>query len=98
MNLRRTAVLAAVLFAASAAATPSMSATAASARTEHSAHREWVCVVTNHAPDRETTLRLPNVLVDRLVEHTRSYHGPCAEYGERATLGDGELIAYSQAV
>jgi hypothetical protein len=36
--------------------------------------------------------------VDRLVEHTRSYRGPCAEYGERVELGDGELTAYSQAV
>jgi hypothetical protein len=98
MNLRRTAVLAAVLFAAPVAAVPSMSATAASARTERPAHREWVCAVINDAPDREMTLRLPNVLVDRLVEHTRSYRGPCAEYGERAGLGDGELIAYSQAV
>jgi hypothetical protein len=37
--------------------------------------------------------------VDRLVERTRSYRGSCAEqYGERVERGDGELIAYSQAV
>jgi len=44
------------------------------------------------------TLRLPSTIVDRLVERTRSYRGPCAEYGERLALGDGELIAYTQAV
>ena len=92
MNLRRTAVLAAVLFAASAAVVPSASASAATA------HKERVCFATTAAPSHELTLRLPSTVVDRLVEHTRSYRGPCAEYGERVELGDGELTAYSQAV
>jgi hypothetical protein len=92
MNLRRTAVLAAVLFAVSAAVLPSASASAATA------HKERVCFATTAAPSHELTLRLPSTVVDRLVEHTRSYRGPCAEYGERVELGDGELLAYSQAV
>lgn len=72
-----------------------MPSTSASAGT---APKEWVCLVTTEAAGHELTLRLPSAVVDRLVEHTRSYRGPCAEYGERAELGDGELIAYSQAV
>jgi hypothetical protein len=54
-----------------------------------------VCLVTAAAPNHELTLRLPSTVVDRLVAHTRSYRGPCAEYGERVELGDGELVAYS---
>lgn len=86
MNLRRTAVLAAVLFAASAAVVPSASASAGTA------HKQRVCLATTAAPSHELTLRLPSTVVDWLVEHTRSYRGPCVE------LGDGELTAYSQAV
>lgn len=90
MNLRRTAVLTAVLLAASAAVVSSTSASAGAAR------QELFCLVTPAASDHEQTLRRPSVVVDRLVEDTRSYRGRCVEYGERADLGNGELIAYSQ--
>lgn len=92
MSLRRTAVLAAVLLAACAVVVPSASASAGAA------HEQRVCLVTAAAPHHELTLRLPRAVVGWLVAHTRSYRGPCAEYGERVELGDGELIAYSQAV
>ena len=56
----------------------------------------WACL--SLAPGQETTLRLPSEAVDELVAHTRSYRGPCAEYGASAPLGDGTLTAYSQRV
>lgn len=55
---------------------------------------EWVCAVTA----REQSLLLPGGAVDRLVAGTPSYRGPCAEYGETAPLGDGQITAYTQFV
>jgi hypothetical protein len=94
MKLRRTALVAAIVLAASAAAVsaavvPSMSAGAAKERLE------LVCLVTART---EQTVQRPSHVVDQLIADTRSYRGPCAEYGERARLGNGEVIAYSQRV
>lgn len=60
--------------------------------------KEWVCLASPLLPTLERTLRLPAPAVDRLIEHTGSYRGPCAEYGERTDHGDGEAQAYSQSV
>ena len=91
MNLRRTAVLAAAAsVAVLAVAVPWSSASAGG----EGARQETACLVT--AGHEETVLR-PSDVVNRLVEGTESYRGRCAEYGERSRLGNGELIAYSQA-
>lgn len=57
---------------------------------------ETVCFVPAGQPEVERTIRVPSQTADRLVESTRSYRGPCADYGESAALGDGALTAYSQ--
>jgi hypothetical protein len=56
-----------------------------------------LCFVSAHAPRLERTIHVPPRVADRLVRTTRSYHGPCARYGESAPLGDGRLTAYSQS-
>ena len=75
---------------------PSASATTTTATQRTNA--EWVCVSPTQSPRWEVTMRLPSAAVDRLVEHTPAYRGPCAEYGEHAQLGDGKITAYSQVV
>ena len=59
---------------------------------------EWLCLVSKANPDREHTIRVPGKVADRLIAHTRSYRGPCAEYGESKPLGEGTQTAYSQTV
>ncbi|UYM06236.1 hypothetical protein [Solicola gregarius] len=91
MDIRRTAILLALVAAA-------LTAPAAHATSTAGPETELVCASPIQSPAWEVTLRLPSRAVDRLVEHTPAYRGPCAEYGERADLGNGEVTAYSQVV
>lgn len=59
---------------------------------------ERICLVTPGVPDGSASLLLPAWAVDALIERTQSYRGPCAEYGESAELGEGEITAYAQSV
>jgi hypothetical protein len=92
MRLRRTAVLPAVFVAVLAAVVSSTSAIAGP-----TGHQQQVCLVTTGAHDHEQTVRRPSNVVDELVENTRSYSGPCAEYGQRTSIGHGTLTAYTQS-
>lgn len=58
--------------------------------------RVAICLVTKGAPTRERTRHVSRRAADALVRSTLSYRGPCAEYGESAPRGEGELTAYSQ--
>jgi hypothetical protein len=55
-----------------------------------------VCRVPKGDPRNEKTVRVPAASVDRLLASTLSYKGPCAQYGESASLGKGRLTAFSQ--
>lgn len=59
---------------------------------------DWVtvCLAGSLAPEAERTVRLPAVAAAVLLRVTRSYAGPCAEYGESAPRGDGVMTAYTQ--
>jgi hypothetical protein len=88
----------AITFVAATIALAGVVGAAPPAAQAHSQQFEWVCVSSHHAPDDGLSLLLPMRAVDWLVEQTYSYRGPCAEYGERAPLGTGELTAYSQRI
>ncbi|SDS69955.1 hypothetical protein [Microlunatus soli] len=91
MRLRLTAIVAAVLLFAGVTAVPPATANPSSGL-------QRLCLVNEHAPNLEHTVRVPSWMVDRLIEKTLSYRGPCAEYGDRAPLGAGEQVAYTQRV
>jgi hypothetical protein len=91
MNLRRTAALAAAASAAVLAVVVPWSSASAG---EQGARQEQVCLVT---AGHEQTLQRPVDVVSKLVEGTESYRGRCAEYGESAKLGNGQVTAYSEA-
>lgn len=55
-----------------------------------------VCLESDVWPVNGRTVHVPKALVDPLIKATRSYRGPCAEYGESAPRGDGRLTAYTQ--
>lgn len=55
-----------------------------------------VCEVTDGEPPRETDRRITESAVTDLLAGTRSYLGPCAEYGASLHLGNGRITAYSQ--
>ncbi|MFI5716160.1 hypothetical protein [Nocardia sp. NPDC051750] len=44
----------------------------------------------------EHTTEVPGPVADALLLSTRSYPGPCAQYGESKSLGNGTLTSYSQ--
>lgn len=74
----------------------------ASARAVHHTHSSaaaglaTVCLASSLAPDAGTTIKVPTALVAPLLRTTKSYTGPCAQYGESATLGDGSYRVFSQ--
>jgi hypothetical protein len=55
-----------------------------------------VCYVPSAAPRHEQTVTVPALAVGTLLRASLSYSGPCASYGESASLGNGTLTAYSQ--
>lgn len=55
-----------------------------------------VCQVRRSAPQHEVTVRVPQHTADALLRNSLSYPGPCAEYGERADLGNSGPTAYTQ--
>lgn len=55
-----------------------------------------VCHVPTHETSRAETMHLPQDAADALIRTSLSYRGPCAEYGESASRGDGTLTAYTQ--
>lgn len=95
--LRRRVLLAAGAVAAAAGITAGTPASAEVGPPQSSqAGAQWACAVA--ASGQETSVYLPPKAIDELVAHTRSYRGPCAEYGASARLGDGTLTAFSQRV
>lgn len=92
MRLRAVAVVAVALLLTGVMAAPS--AHAQPRRTSMT----WLCLVGGRHSDAEHTVRVPAQLADALITRTRSYRGPCAEYGQSAPLGNGEQTAYSQRV
>lgn len=54
-----------------------------------------VCLVLGR-PEKERTVKLPPAAAERLYRATRSYPGPCADYGPSKRLGDGTVRIYSQ--
>ncbi|HEY9293225.1 MAG TPA: hypothetical protein VIP98_18255 [Microlunatus sp.] len=91
MRIRLPAVGALLILLLAAFAVPS-----ASARPQHDL--EWFCLAGGRTSPGEHTIRVPEWLADELIKSTRSYRGPCAEYGESARLGAGEQTAYTQTV
>lgn len=55
-----------------------------------------LCFAATTDTDHERTLRVPRAAVPPLLEHTASYRGHCAEYGESADQGQGTATAYTQ--
>lgn len=93
------AVLATLLIAASG-----LAAHAAEPESEpqrHGPDGRWfepvtLCLATRAGAHAEHTVELPELVATVLLRTTRSYEGPCAEYGQSAPRGDGTLTAYSQ--
>ncbi|MBE9373652.1 hypothetical protein IQ251_04225 [Saccharopolyspora sp. HNM0983] len=88
-------MLRAVRAAALATALAATSA-AAPAAGETPSEQVAVCLVAAEQPAVERTVHVPPPAAEHLVQHTPSYAGPCAEYGESAPRGDGTMTAYSQ--
>ncbi|MFI9531642.1 hypothetical protein ACIG56_00220 [Nocardia fusca] len=55
-----------------------------------------VCEVAEGDPARESNRRIAEYAVAELLAGTRSYLGPCAEYGASLPLGGGRITAFSQ--
>ncbi|WP_280265390.1 hypothetical protein [Nocardia wallacei] len=55
-----------------------------------------VCRVDAWEPAREHTIDVSEVEATALLAVTPTYPGPCAEYGQSASLGNGRITAYSQ--
>ncbi len=57
-----------------------------------------MCFVPPGLPDTdERTIRVPSRVADALLSASRSYRGPCADYGDSAPRGNGTMTAYSQS-
>ena len=91
MKFRLAAMLAAVFVLVGVAAVPP-----AAARPSHGGLTRLCLAI--QRPAREQTITVPGWLAERLIKTTASYRGPCAEYGDRAALGDGKQVAYTQRV
>ncbi|MEE6286103.1 hypothetical protein V2J52_00365 [Georgenia sp. MJ173] len=55
-----------------------------------------LCLATRAGPQAERTVEVPGLAARVLLRVTRSYEGPCAEYGQSAERGEGTMTAYSQ--
>ena len=58
--------------------------------------RATVCFSVTGNHEREREIRVADVAVRALIRRTKSYEGPCAEYGGTGRLGTGEVQSYSQ--
>lgn len=57
-----------------------------------------VCQVPRDGHGQERTVRIPERAAAELLRNTRSYRGPCAEYGTPIPRGDGFLQGYTQRI
>ncbi|MQY11685.1 hypothetical protein SRB5_18040 [Streptomyces sp. RB5] len=55
-----------------------------------------LCQAPRDTHGRERTVHVPEQTAGRLLRTTRSYRGPCAEYGTAIPRGDGFLRGYTQ--
>ncbi|WP_374999623.1 hypothetical protein [Aeromicrobium sp. CTD01-1L150] len=89
----RTLVLTAVVLALTGFTTPAVSMGSTADR----GSTVTLCLVLSTPSEVEMTVPVPEPAVEKVLSATRSYRGPCADYGESAERGNGTMTAYSQA-
>lgn len=59
---------------------------------------QWtdVCLVPRRHPNLEIDIRVPRRTANRIIRRTRSYAGPCYDYGDSGARGNGTLTTYAQ--
>ena len=91
---RRRIILA--LLAPLALVAAALAPSAASANPPETESLVPLCFASSHRPDAERTIAVPKSAVRAIIDHTASYRGHCAEYGESTDQGDGSVTAFTQ--